>query len=112
MVTLTVLGVDLLRPRGAQEAASSAAALLLGVGTLSGILFAAFVAWRLLAPLPSFYRRGGLAVVASFATVVMMVAAVPLHQFYGRPGLYALAGACVLGALVASQAARRAAQLP
>jgi hypothetical protein len=112
VVTLTVLGVDLLRPRSAQEAASGGAALLLGVGTLSGILLAAFMAWRLLAPLPSFYRRGGLAIVASFATVVMMLAAVPLHQFYGRPGLLALAAICLAGAVVASQFARRAMELP
>jgi hypothetical protein len=112
VVTLTVLGVDLLRPRDAQAAASGTAALLLGVGTLSGILFAAFMAWRLLAALPSFYRRGGLAVVSSFATVVMMVAAVPLHQRFGREGLYVLAAICVLGAVAAAQLARRAVEPP
>jgi hypothetical protein len=95
--------VDLLRPAGG--APGLAPALLLFGGTLGGVLVAGLLAWRLLAPIGSLYRRGALAVVSGFATILFMLVSIPIHQTMGRPGLAGLAAAlagasalCALGA--------------
>jgi len=54
-----VLGVDSLRS-GSQAHQVNASFYLLVIGTLAGILAAAFLAWRLLRPVGSVYRRGAL----------------------------------------------------
>jgi hypothetical protein len=80
--------------------------LLFG-GTLSGILLAAFVAWRLIGPVASTYRRGGLAMVCAFATVLVMLVCIPVNQLLGRGGLIALFALLgVAAALLARQALR------
>lgn len=66
------------------------APLLLLSGTLGALLVSAAVAWRGLAPVDSYYRRGGLAVVSAFGTFVMAVLATPLHHFFGAGALIAL----------------------
>jgi hypothetical protein len=104
IVTLAVLGVDVLRsgplPAAHDSAptapAGSAAATLLIGGTFGGFVLAGALAWWLLAPIGSLYRRGALAIGSSFATVVLMLVCVPVHERFGQPGLLGLA--CVLGA--------------
>src|SRR4029450_2595127 len=93
-----VLGVDSLRS-GSQTPQLNASFYLLGVGTLVGILAAAFSAWRLLAPLESVYRRGALSIVCSFATILLMLVCIPVHQLLGRLGLLVLIVASELTAV-------------
>lgn len=87
-------------------------ALFFAGGTLGGILLAALVTWVLLAPIASYYRRGGLSIVSSFATVILMVVTLPIHELFGRAGLAALASACFVLALALAVLARRAAAAP
>ena len=75
---------------------SGPAPALLLAGTMAALLVSAGLAWHLLAPIDSYYRRGGLAMVSAFATFVMAVLAAPLHHFLGPLallGLAAVAGA-------------------
>jgi hypothetical protein len=80
--------------------------LLMG-GTLAGILLAAFTAWRLLAPIGSTYRRGGLSIVCAFATVLLMLICIPVNQLLGRPGLFIMLGLWGTTAMVLARRARR-----
>lgn len=77
-------------------------ALVLG-GTIGGFLLAMILAWSLMRPLRNPYRRGGLAVVAGFATIVVMLLSIVADQVAGRWGLLALAGLCALGCLLLSR---------
>jgi hypothetical protein len=86
VVTATVLLVDLLKAGRYPDNLTLRLYLLFG-GTLGGILAAAGAAWRLLQPVPSLYRRGGLAIVAGFATVLLMLVCIPIHQTFGQAGL-------------------------
>ena len=119
VVTLAVLGVDLLRfgwvagpaaGRTYTGAPSTAATTLLLGGTLGGFVVAGISAWWLLAPLASLYRRAALALSSSFATVVLMLIALPVHQWAGQPGLLGFALLLATGALVFALRARRAAR--
>ena len=121
VVTLAVLGVDVLRfgwvagPAAGRTATASpgsgATTLLLG-GTFGGFLMAGIAAWWLLAPIDSLYRRAALSLVSSFATVVLMLAALPVHQWAGQAGLLGLALLLATGALAFALRARRAARDP
>ena len=105
VITATVLGVDALR--SGQPASLNPALYLLFGGTLGGILAAAGMAWWLLGPIESTYRRGGLAMVCGFATVLLMLICIPVHQFLGRSGLFALMTLCTLAAALLARRARR-----
>jgi hypothetical protein len=109
VVSLVVLGVDLLRPASPPPSlATGPAFYLLVLGTLAGLVLAGAVAWRLLAPILSTYRRGGLSVVTGFATVLPMLLCMAANQLAGRSGLLALAGLALLAALLLGRGARRA----
>jgi hypothetical protein len=121
IMTLAVLGVDVLRfgwvagpaaGRTATAAPGDAATTLLLGGTLGGFVTAGLAAWWLLAPIDSLYRRAALALASSFATAVLMLAAVPVHQWAGQPGLLGLAFLLAAGALGFALRARRAARDP
>jgi hypothetical protein len=108
VVSLTVLGVDLARPATPPPGiAAGPAFYLLLFGTLGGLILAGVVAWRLLAPILSIYRRGGLSVVAAFATVLPMLLCMVANQLAGRIGLAALAVIALLAALALGARARR-----
>jgi hypothetical protein len=102
IVSATVLGVDLLRSESHSPAPQLGAPLyLLFFGTMAGVVLAGVVAWRVLDPILSTYRRGGLSVVSGLATVVAMLLCIPVHQLGGRVGLGALGvGALLLSALL------------
>lgn len=104
IVTATTLVVDALRPSSGGAPNLGAPFQLLLWGTVAGIAIAAVVAWRLLAPLTSAYRRGGLALVSAFATVLVMLVCIPVNQILGRPGL---AGLIALSLVVSALLARR-----
>jgi hypothetical protein len=106
LVGATVAATAALRPSaGATEPALGAPLYILLFGTLGGLLLAGVVAWRLLRPLHSTYRRGGLAMVSAFATVVLMQIYRPLDAAFGVP---ALLGGAVLSAGLAWLLARLA----
>jgi hypothetical protein len=104
VITATVLGVDALRS-GPPAGLNPTLYLLLG-GTLGGILAAAGMAWWLLGPIESTYRRGGLAMVCGFATVLLMLICIPVHQLLGRGGLLGLLATCTVAAALLARHAR------
>jgi hypothetical protein len=106
VITGTVLVVDLLRAGG--DSSLSLRFFILVAGTLTGLVLATAVAWALMGVIGSTYRRGGLAIVCGFATVVLMLICVPINQALGRPGLLALLG---LSAASSGLFARRALSL-
>ncbi len=107
MVTATVLLVDALRG-GADPENLTLRLYLLFSGTVAGILIAAWAAWHLLGPISSSYRRGGLAMVSGFATVLLMLVCIPINQVLGRTGLIMLLG---LSGATAALLARRVKRL-
>ena len=88
LITATVLAVDALRTVG--DGTTDLRFYLLFGGTLAGILVAGFAAWGLLGPIHSLYRRGGLAIVCAFATVLVMLICIPVNEWFGRNGLVTL----------------------
>jgi hypothetical protein len=107
VVTATVLLVDALRNTAHPENLTLRLYLLFG-GTLSGIVLAGWAAWRLLRPITSTYRRGGLAMVSGFSTVLLMLVCIPINQLLGRSGLVIL---LTLSGIAAALLARRARRL-
>jgi hypothetical protein len=105
-ITATVLIADALRSRHGSANVEFRFYLIAG-GTIAGLVLAAFVAWRLLEPIASTYRRGGLAMVAAFATVVLMLVCAGVFELFGRAGLLSLLGfSAVTSSLLAFQARR------
>ena len=91
VITGTVLVADALRSRSADQELRF---YLIAAGTLGGLALAGFVGWRLLEPIGSTYRRGGLAMVAAFATVVLMLICTAAFELFGRAGLLGLLFLC------------------
>jgi hypothetical protein len=106
VVTATVLVADLLKGSADPDNLTLRLYLLFG-GTLGGILAAAGATWRLLQPIPSLYRRGGLAIVSGFATVLLMLVCIPIHQMFGRAGLLATMGLSGIAAALLAARTRR-----
>jgi len=104
VIVATVIAVDLLRPTG--DSNLSPVLYLLFGGTVAGVLLAAAVAWWLLEPVQSTYRRGGLSMVAGFATAVAMLICIPIHHVLGRAGLGGLLLLCIGTALLAGRRSR------
>jgi hypothetical protein len=106
VITATVLVADALRTTYASANLELRLYWIFG-GTLAGVLLAGLVGWRLLEPITSTYRRGGLAVVSAFATVVLMLISAGLFELYGRSGLLAFLGLCVVSSVLLAYQARR-----
>lgn len=106
VITGTVFVVDTLR-QGNQPGNLDLLFYLLVGGTLAGILGAAYAAWRLLAPVGSVYRRGGLSIVSAFATVLLMLVCIPVNQLFGRTGLLLLLATSAALAVMLLRQARR-----
>jgi hypothetical protein len=108
LVGATVAALAALRPpAGVTEEAAGARLYLLLFGTVGGLVLAGVVVWRLLAPLQSTYRRGGLALVSAFATVVVMQVYRPLDAAFGAPALLAAAALASALAWIFARRARR-----
>ena len=106
VITATVLVADELRSRYGSVNLEPRLYWIFA-GTLAGILLAGSVAWRLLEPVTSTYRRGGLAMVAAFATVVLMLICTRIFELFGRGGLLTFLAFCAAtSALLAYQAQR------
>jgi hypothetical protein len=109
IVSATVLGVNLLRTDATSPAPQLGAPLyLVFFGTMAGLVLAGVVAWRLLDPILSIYRRGGLSIVSSVATVPAMLICIPVNQLAGSPGLGALGVGALLLSLLLARLVRRA----
>jgi hypothetical protein len=108
VISVTALGVDLLK-RGNPSADLGAPLYLLFFGTLAGLVLAGVVAWRLLSPVHSTYRRGGLSVVSGLATVLPMWLCAAANQMAGRAGLIGLGVAALSLSLLLARGARRTA---
>jgi hypothetical protein len=113
VISATVAAVGLVRSPAAGAGPDLAAPLaLLLAGTLGGLLLAGVTTWQLLARIDSAYRRGGLALVSSFATVVLMLVTMPLNQLAGRAGLLGLAALAAGLGLILARRARRLGAVP
>lgn len=82
------------------------AALMLVLGVTFTLMVPATLAWGLLAPLESAFRRGGLAMVSGLGSLALSMLAIPANQFFGIAGLVVMlavtgAGAAVMGRKVA-----------
>ncbi|MFZ5624610.1 MAG: hypothetical protein ACOY71_09315 [Gemmatimonadota bacterium] len=83
---------------------TSLAAKVLILGSTGGVIAAMAVTWALLAPVVSWFRRGGLAMVAGFATVPITAISTPIaYATFGRWGLAGLLLGCVTGCLLLSR---------
>ena len=110
VISATTFGVDALKSTATSAAPATGAPLfLLFFGTLAGLVLAGAVAWRLLSPVRSTYRRGGLSVVSGLATVLPMWLCVLVNQAVGRTGLVGLGVAALALSLLLARGARRAA---
>lgn len=85
--TLQFRGVAPLAPTPADPVAN-----LVLFGWLGGALAGALAGWLVMRPIASAYRRGGLAMVAGFATLLVSFVTAPVDSFFGRPGLLGLVG--------------------
>lgn len=83
------------------------AALALFVAPLVTLLVPGVVTWNLLGPIPSTFRRGGLAMVAAFGGLLLSIANVPVNQFAGVPGMAVFLALCLLGLLLLGRRLRR-----
>ena len=106
VITATVLVADVLRSRYGSANLEMRLYWIVG-GTLGGLLFASLVGWRLLEPIDSTYRRGGLAMVSAFATVVLMLTCTRIFELFGRNGLLAFMGLCAVISVLLARMARR-----
>jgi hypothetical protein len=112
VISVVALMVDALKAAAPSPAGVPALGLPLFVvffGTITGLVLAGVVTWRLLSPAVAIYRRGGLSIVSAFATVIPMWLCPLVNQLAGRVGLAAL-GVLALGvsALLARGARREA----
>lgn len=92
--------VQLTAPPVAGAPPSGTIVNLLLLAWLGGGALATAAAFSLMRPLTSLYRRGGLAMVAGFATLMVTFITQPVDAAFGRPGLMVLAavasGLCLL----------------
>lgn len=80
-------------------------------GILGGILFAGLVAFLLMAPVASYFRRGGLAIVATLAGFLLSMGVTFLtNELLGGTALLGIAGLAAVGALLLARSARAAAR--
>jgi hypothetical protein len=108
LVGATVAALGAMRPpAGAPDPALGAPLYLLAAGTLGGLVLAGVVTWRLLSPLESTYRRGGLALVSAFATVLVMQVYPLLDAALGTAALVASAALAAAAAWLLARRARR-----
>jgi hypothetical protein len=69
---------------------------LLLLAWLGGAAVATAAAFSLMRPLTSLYRRGGLSMVAGFATLVVSLVTQPVDQIFGPSGLLGLSALTTL----------------
>ncbi|HET8633300.1 MAG TPA: hypothetical protein VFL88_04080 [Gemmatimonadales bacterium] len=107
--TATVIGAMLavLQLQARTSTDEGTLVLLIAGGTLGGLAVGAASTWWILAPLGNWFRRGMLATVSAFATVLAMLLAFPVRGLFGSAGLLAFVLACLLIAFWLGRRARR-----
>lgn len=106
LLAATAIAGDLMRPPPGSSPDLGAPLYLVFGGTLAGIAIAGLLAWWLLSPLHSVYRRGGLALVSAFASfMIATVVCFLINEALGRPGL---AGVVAISLALSLFLARRA----
>jgi hypothetical protein len=106
VTTATLLAVRTLQvsaPPPATPDPFAGAGLVLLIGTFAGPLVAVVASWTLMTTVESPYRRGMLATVAGFATVLAAIVAIPLDHYLGRPGLLGYLVLCGAGSLAVAR---------
>jgi hypothetical protein len=99
-ITLLIVRITILpQARGMVPDLDQPATLVLLGGTLVCLMAASVTAWTLLAPIDSFYRRGGLAIVTGFGTLLVSQVSVLLHHLFGNAGLVGLLLLCIAGCI-------------
>jgi hypothetical protein len=96
LVAVVLLGVRALVAQGPPTDTpdpGQPAAVLLIFGTLGACALAGISCWTAMAPVPT-YRRGGLSMVAAFATIVMALLLAPVNELAGPVGLGGVALVC------------------
>lgn len=78
-------------------ALSSGPALVLLVGTLTGILAAGAATWMVLSPIRNPWRQGMLALIAGLSSFVLSLVTIPIDRRFGRAGLLGLAAFAAAG---------------
>jgi hypothetical protein len=103
-----VRGLQAQTPAPATPATTGLVPNLILTGWLGGACLAALLAWLVMAPIASSYRRGGFAMVAAFATLALALVTMPADALFGRSGLFAIGvGGLASGAALAWQTRRR-----
>jgi hypothetical protein len=110
LVLALTRGIQASSPAPAVPSTSGLVANLVLTGWLGGAALAAAVAWTLLRPIRSSYRRGAFAMVAGFATLATALITMPLDALFGRWGLLGLAGAGLAFAALLGRSAWRQGQ--
>ncbi len=100
LVLWSVRTILLDAPPSDKPVASGIAPDLLLFGVIGGAFLAGGLAWWRLAAIDSTFRRGGLSLVASVATMVVAIAATPVYHAFGRNGLLALAALGAAGMIM------------
>lgn len=75
---------------------SDTIATVILAGWMGGSILGGVATWALLAPIRSAYRRGGLAMVAGFGSLLFSFLTAPADSLFGRPGLLGLAVLSIL----------------
>lgn len=70
------------------------------LGWFGGAAAGGVAAWTLMAPIPSTYRRGGLAMVAGFGTLLLALVTAPVDKLLGPAGLLGLVALAALAFMV------------
>lgn len=113
MVAGVLWGVQALllgRPETSEPVSSGPAPALLLAGTLGAMIVAGAVAWRRLAPITSYFRRGILSLICALATFVAALIAAPIHYAAGGLGLVVMAAVATAGAVVLARRGENAAR--
>jgi len=100
VVTFTVRAIQRGAPATAKPALDSAPALVLLIGTLTGIVGAGLASWTLLAPIRNPWRQAMLAIVAGLSSFVISLVTIPLDRAFGRAGLLALVALAALSCVL------------
>ena len=101
VVTFTVRALQRGAPATAKPALDSAPALVLLIGTLTGIVGAGLASWTLLAPIRNPWRQAMLAIVVGLGSFVLSALLIwPLHGSFGREGILGLIGVAALVCLL------------
>jgi len=100
--TLQLNGLAPLTPTPADTLAT-----LILLGWTGGAVAGGLIAFGLLAPLVSSYRRGGLAMVAGFGTLLLSFVTAPVDSLLGPWGLLGLAAATAAALILLLRSVRR-----